>query len=140
MSQVNDTNYANAQPVAADYMLFVRDSDGVLKTATMQQLADLFQSLASLNLGVTVIDSATTLSTEQFVEANAGGAFDITLPASSLNTGRSFRIFNKGAGTVTILPNGSDTIANAASIAVAQYETVELTSDGLGMWSALVSA
>lgn len=140
MSQVNDTNYVNQVPVAADYMLFVRDSDDVLKTATMQQLADLFQSLASLNLGVTVIDGTYTLSTEQFVETNAGGAFDVTLPASSTNTGRSFRIFNRGAGTVTILPNGSDTIANAASIPVAQYETIQLTSDGLGMWSVIVSA
>lgn len=141
MAQVNDTNYPNQVPVAADYVLFVRDSDGVLKTATMEQLAALFQSLASLVLAVNVYSSAQTLDSEdQFVEANSGGAFNITLPASSLNTGRRYIIFNKGAGTVTIMPNGADTINGAASLALTQYQTAMLTSDGLGMWSALVGA
>lgn len=140
MPIVNDTNFTNKVPVAADYAPWIQDSDGVAYTATMLQLAVLFQSLASLILSVTVVDADVTLSTEQFVEANAAGIFNITLPASSLNTGRSYRIFNKGAGTVTILPNGTDTIAGGASITVAQYATVQLTSDGLGMWSKLVSA
>ncbi len=141
MSQLNDTNYPNQVPVAADYTLFVRDSDGVLKTATMQQLATLFQSLASLVLSVTVYSSNQTLgSSDQFVEANSAGAFDITLPASSLNTGRRYIVFNKGAGVVTIMPNGSDTINGSASIDIAQYGTVMLASDGLGMWSAMVGA
>lgn len=141
MSQVNDTNYPNQVPAAADYTIFVRDSDGVLKTATMQQLATLFQSLSSLVLAVSVYSANQTLDSEdQFVEANSGGAFNLTLPANSLNTGRRYIIFNKGAGTVTILPNGADTINGAASLAVAQYGTVMLTADGLGMWSALVSA
>lgn len=141
MSTVNDTNYVNQVPVAADYTIFVRDSDGVLKTATMQQLATLFQSLASLNLTVSVYSANQTLDGEdQFVEANSGGAFNLTLPASSLHTGRRYIIFNKGAGAVTVLPDGADTIEGAASLALAQYETVMLTSDGLGMWSALTSA
>lgn len=141
MSTVNDTNYVNQVPVAADYTIFVRDSDGVLKTATMQQLADLFASLASLNLTVNVVSVNTVLdSSHQFVEANSGGAFNITLPASSLNTGRRYIIFNKGAGTVTVLPNGADTIENAASLTIAQYGNVMLISDGLGMWAKIVSA
>lgn len=136
MSQVNDTNYTNQVPVAADYTIFVRDSDGVLKTATMQQLATLFQSLASLNLAVSVYSAHQTLDDEdQFVEANSGGAFNLTLPASSLNTGRRYMIFNKGAGAVTVLRNGSDTISGATSLVLAQYEAVTLVSDGLGMWA-----
>lgn len=136
MARLNDTNYPNAVPVAADYFPFIRDSDSVLKTVTMEQAAALFQSLASLILSVSVYSSAQTLDSEdQFVEANSGGAFDITLPASSLNTGRAYRIFNKGAGAVTIQPNGSDTIAGAGSLALAQYDAVILQSDGLGMWA-----
>lgn len=136
MSQVNDTNYPNQVPVADDYMLFVRDSDGVLRTATMTQLAALFQSLASLINSVTVISSNQTLDDEdQVVIANSGGTFNIALPASSLNTGRAYRIFNKGAGDVTILPNGSDTIAGSASLVLAQYESAVVQSDGLGMWA-----
>jgi hypothetical protein len=141
MSIVNDTNYTPGTPVAADYTIYIRDSDGVMRTATMQVLADLFQSLSSLVLAVSVYSADQTLdSDDQFVEANSGGAFNITLPASSLNTGRRYVIFNKGAGAVTILPAGSDTIKGAASLVLAQYETVMLTSDGLGMWSSLLTA
>ncbi len=135
MSQLTDSNYPNQIPVAADYMPFVRDSDGVLKTVTLTQLATLLQSLAALTLPPTVYSTTQTLVAEQFVEANSGGAFDLNLPASSLNSGRGFRIFNKGAANVTILPNGSDTIAGAASLVLAQYDAAYLLSDGLGMWA-----
>lgn len=134
MSQVNDTNYPNQVPLAADYALFVRDSDGVLKTATMQQYADLFASLAGENIAVSVVSINTTLTTEQMLVVTAAGNTDQTLPASSLNTGRTFRIANKGAGTVSVLPDGTDTIEGAPSITLAQYETATLRSDGLGMW------
>lgn len=136
MSKVNDTNYVNQVPLPEDYTIFVRDSDGVIRTATMTQLAALFQSLASLINSVNVYSSAQTLDSEdQFVEANSGGAFNITLPASSLNAGRAYRIFNKGSADVTILPNGADTIAGAASLVLAQYESAVVQSDGLGMWA-----
>lgn len=135
MSQVNDTNYVNQVPLAADYMLFVRDSDGVLKTATMQQLADLFQSLSSLNLAVTVISANQGLTTQQLVIFNSAGALAITLPANSLNAGRGYRYFNKGVGAVTITPNGADTIAGAANLVIAQYDGGTLYADGLGMWT-----
>ena len=137
MSQLNDGNYVNKIPVAADYSLWIQDSDSVGFTATMQQLADLFASLASLNLSVSVLSINTVLSTQQYVVGNSAGAISFTLPASSLNTGRGFRIFNKGAGALTILPNGSDTIAGSASLVLAQYEGATLQSDGLGMWGSV---
>jgi hypothetical protein len=135
MSQLNDANYVNGQPTAADYALWIRNADGVGFTATMLQYANLFASLASQNLAVSVVSINSVLTTQQLLVVNSGGATSQTLPASSLNTGRGFRIFNKGAGAVTILPNGTDTIAGAASLVLAQYESVTLISDGLGMWS-----
>lgn len=141
MSQLNPTNYPAQTPVAADSTVFYVAADGTIKTCLMSQLATLLQSLASTLLNTVVKSSDYTLtSDDQFVEANSGGAFNLTLPASSLNTGRAYQIFNKGAGAVTILPNGSDTIKGAASLVLAQYGNVLLRSDGLGMWSALVSA
>lgn len=134
MPQVTDTNFPNKIPVAADYLPWVQDSDATAWTATFQQLADLFASLASLNLAVSIISSNTTLIAQQLVVANSAGTFNITLPASSLNTGRGYRIFNKGAGAVTILPNGSDTIAGSGSLVLAQYDSVIISSDGIGMW------
>lgn len=136
MSQVNDTNYANQVPVADDYMLFVRDSDSVLKTVTMTQLGALLQSLASLINSVDVYSANQALTDEQFVEASSGSALAFTLPASSLNAGRAYRIFNKGAGALTITPDGSDTINGAANLVLAQYESAIVQSDGLGAWAA----
>lgn len=134
MSQLNDTNYPAATPVAADYLAFVRDSDSVIKTVTMQLLADLVMSLSGENLAVSVLSTPTVLTTQQYVVFNSAGALAITLPASSLNTGRRYVYFNKGAGAVTITPNGSDTIAGAANLVLAQYDGGQLVSDGLGMW------
>jgi len=133
--EINNTNYLNQVALAADYITFFRNSDSVMKTTTMQQLAELLQSLGNLNLSVTVLSGNTTLTTQQMVVANSAGVFNITLPASSLVVGRGYRIFNKGAGTVTILQNGSDTIAGATSLTLAQYASATLYSDGLGMWS-----
>lgn len=135
MPQVNDTNFPNKIPVDADYIPWIQDSDGTAWTATMQQLATLFQALATLNLAVSVISVNTVLTTQQLVIGNSGGAISVTLPVSSTNTGRGYRIFNKGAGALTVLPNGSDTIAGDASVVLAQYESVTLYSDGLGMWA-----
>lgn len=134
MPIVNNTNFPNKVPTAVDYATWIKDSDESGWTATMLQYANLFASLASQNLTVTVVDSEITLSTEQVVAANSGSAFNINLPANSLNTGRPFRIFNKNSGTVTIVPAGSDTINANASLALAQYESVYLIADGLGMW------
>jgi len=135
MSQLNSTNYPAATPVAADYIPFVRDSDSAVRTVDLQVLANVIQSLAGTNLSVDVISANAGLTTEQLVIANSAGAFDLDLPASSLNTGRRFLIFNKGAGAVTVVPDGIDTIAGAASLVLAQYEGVTLVSDGLGMWA-----
>jgi hypothetical protein len=134
MSQLNDINYVNQVPLAADYAPFVVDADGTVKTATMQQLADLFASLSSQSLTPVFISVDTILSTQQFAVFIAAGATNQTLPASALNAGRAFALANKGAGTVTVLPNGTDTIEGAVSLALAQYETAVLRSDGLGMY------
>ena len=134
MSQLSDTNYVNKIPVAVDYAPWVQDSDADTFTATMQQFADLFFSLAGKNLNVSVVSSNTVLGVQQLLVMNSGSAQNVTLPASSLNTGRGFLIANKGSGVVTILASGSDTIGGAASIMLAQYETAQLYSDGIGMY------
>lgn len=134
MSQFDPANYPTVTPAAADLILLLQDSSGLVKTASVQGIADTAQSLSGENLAVTVLSVPTVLTTQQYVVFNSGGALAITLPASSLNTGRRFIYFNKGAGAVTITPNGSDTIAGAANLVLAQYDGGQLVSDGLGMW------
>lgn len=134
MSQLTVANYANATPLATDSLPFVQIAANLVKTVTVQGLADVLASLASQNVTVSVVSITTVLTTQQMLVVNAAGATNQTLPASSLNSGRTYYIANKGAGTVTVLPNGTDTIEGAASIALAQYATATLRSDGLGMW------
>ncbi len=134
MSQLNDTNYVNTVPIAADYFPFVVDDSGLVRTVTMQQAATLFATLAQGNLSVTTTSISLGLSVEQMVVSLAAGGITLDLPASSLNAGRSFEIAVKGAGDVTIVPAGTDTIGGAASLVLAQYDTAILRSDGLGMW------
>lgn len=136
MPIVNDTNFPNGVPSESDYAPWIRDSDGEAFTATMTQYATLFQSLASLINSVTIYSSTQTLTDEQFVEANSGAALTFNLPASSLNTGRAYRIFNKGAGVLTIDAAGTDTINGAATLALAQYQSAIVQSDGVGAWAA----
>ncbi len=135
MPIVNDANFVNKVPVAADYLPWVQNSDGVAFSVTIAQLAALAQSLADQINTVTVYSSNQTLSDEQMVEVNAAGATNITLPASTLNTGRGYWVYNKGAGVATVLPNGADTIAGGASLALAQYDFKFIQSDGLGDWA-----
>lgn len=136
MPQLTPANYANQAPTSEDdYVPFGRASDDAIKTATMAQLAAYFQSLASLINSVDVYSSNQALTTEQFVEANSGSAIAFTLPASSLSAGRAFRIYNKGAGVLTITPNIGDTIKGAADLALSQYESAIVQADGLGDWA-----
>lgn len=134
MSQFNSTNYPTVTPVADDLLLIRQDSSGDVKTATIQGTADAMAALASQNVSVSVVSTGITLTTQQMVVGNSGSAFDITLPPSSTNTGKTYLISNKGTADVTVVCNGSDTIFGASSITLNQYETATLRSDGLGMW------
>lgn len=60
-----------------------------------------------------------------------------TLPAATSTDaalGRLARIKNNGAGTVTVSPDGSDTVDGAASLALAAGDSVTLVSDGTSDW------
>lgn len=135
MSIVNDSNYPPATPLPQDYTIFVRDSDGSMHTVTMQVLANLLQSLSSQNLSVDFVSSEITLTTEQLVVTSSGSAFDLNLPAAATNEGRGYRVFNSGTGSITLVPNGSDTIGLSSSLTLAQGESVIINSDGLDNWA-----
>lgn len=64
---------------------------------------------------------------------NANGTLSIMLPRAS-GFKKSIRIANSGTGTITVISQGSDTIAGLTSIQLSsKYATVELVSDQVSL-------
>ena len=68
---------------------------------------------------------------------STGGAFSVNLPAAADNLDRVIVVkrMNAGANTITIDPNGSETIDGVATHPLTtQYDTIMIISDGSN-WS-----
>lgn len=63
-----------------------------------------------------------------------GGA--TTFDVNSAGVGFWFRIVNNGTGTVTLDPTGAETINGGATLGVTVGQTMEITSTGVGVWTA----
>ena len=120
--------------IGGDIILVWQTSSGAVKTITGQDLADSLQALMEFNDTVTFVTSNLMLSNQQFVVANSGATFTITLPAAIDNEGRRYNIVNKGVGIVTIARSGTDTIGGVTSLTLAQYHGYTFESDGQGVW------
>ncbi len=121
--------------LAADLILAYKDSVGAVKTITAEDFAAAIKLLTDKSLGITNINSETTLDADdEFVIGNSGAGFNVILPLSSENAGLPFHIANKGAGVMTITVTGGDTIIGQASITLAQYESAIFLADGDAMW------
>jgi hypothetical protein len=73
----------------------------------------------------------------------SGGGFALTLPAASTNPGVAiaFKEVGGSANTLTITPNGGDTIEGAGSLALSALdEQVLLVSDGTSNWMKLATS
>ena len=117
-----------------DVSLFFKDSVGALRTITGTNFAASIKALIDPSFSVTPLSGDAGLTTEQFVIANSGATFVITLPLSASYPGKQYYIANKGAGAVTIAATAPNTIGGAASVSLAQYKNGLFISDGLGMW------
>ena len=65
------------------------------------------------------------------------GTFAATLVAATdadAADGRLVYIKNIGAGTITVTPDGSDTVEGAATLALAPNDSATLCSDGVSNW------
>lgn len=121
-------------PASDDTTAIWSAADLAVQQGTLLQLANFLAGLAKENVTVTAIDGSLTLTTEQMVVVNTNSNVSITIPLSSLNTGRTYYIVNSGSGTTTILPTDTDTISGAASTTLAQNAAATLRADGLGHW------
>lgn len=65
----------------------------------------------------------------------ADGTFDVTLPSAVGLEGKEFTVKNIGSGTITILPDGSETIDGASSKTLSvQYDYIKVVSDNVEWW------
>lgn len=65
----------------------------------------------------------------------ASGTLNVTLPTSIGNL-NMYTVKNVGAGTITVLPTGAETIEGAANITMpVQYTSVDLISNNSGNWN-----
>lgn len=60
------------------------------------------------------------------------GTFSVALPAASGVTGKILMIKNSGAGTITVDPDGAETVDGAASATIAAGAKLWLVCDGSG--------
>jgi len=75
--------------------------------------------------------NATLTLNETYHVVNCTNTITVNLPSSvTLGPGREYIIKNSGAGTITIDPDGAETIDGAATVALAQWEAVTIVSTG----------
>lgn len=124
------------------YKFLVYDADMVLQYS-LDDIEDVGQAFAS-NFGTlqmqgsrNVTTGYTQLSTDRFVtvDSSAGTVILNLLPAASMTQLCVFK--NLGANPVTVTPNGSDTLENAAATytvpaaSAPNYPTIEVGGDGI---------
>jgi hypothetical protein len=112
-------------------------------TNTTQVATTAFVTTAVSNAATTIAVASKTAaytitSNDGLVLADvSGGAFSLTLPAASSNSGKILRVKKKDSSTnsVTISRAGSDLIDGATSKTLSiQYESLTLISDGTSTW------
>ncbi len=85
---------------------------------------------------VTISEKSTTyVLTSADETILADGTFDVTLPSAVGLEGKEFTIKNIGSGTITILPDGTETIDGAGNkVLSVQYSFVKVISDNVEWW------
>ena len=89
------------------------------------------------------VRSINSISTSQVAGSASGtdyvyictGTITLTMPTASGNQ-NLYTIKNAGTGTITVLPDGGDTLGNDVSIIMPlRYTSVDLISDGITNWN-----
>lgn len=87
-------------------------------------------TLALRELNVRPISSVdTALTTDDVIEITAN-TFTLSLYTAVGNSGKPLIITNQGTGTVTVDPNGTETMNGLTTTNLTQYQTLHLVSDG----------
>lgn len=104
----------------------ILDSDAIYVSTTVET------ALNEVGYTLTTINTTTslTIANKGIVLCNSGSAITVNLPTAVGNSKLRYVITNIGAGTVTIDPNGAQTIAGDSTFDLYQYESLSIYSDG----------
>lgn len=109
------TNLASWIAGTANQITVTNDGDGTI-------------TLSIPNTQITTFTDTDTLTSSQrgLVVCNKATAMTLNLPTISGNTGLKYGVINIGAGTVTIEPNGAETIVGDANFDLYQDESITI--------------
>lgn len=86
--------------------------------------------IATSSTSYRTASSATTLSPSDVTVEVLSGTFNISVPATSVETGHPYEIINNGAGTTTIASTNGKTFNGASSIVVNTGHSVAIRYNG----------
>ena len=107
------------------------DSNGNLGIWTTSPTSKL-QVAGSLSLGYVEKTSAYTLTASDYTVNCIANTFTVTLPTAIGIAGRIYNIKNTGAGTITVAGNWSETIDWNNTVAIAQWQGIQIQSTNAG--------
>jgi len=138
MGQISDSAlYPFAtQVVAGDSLIFNKASDSAQHLVEFSALVTSIAALLSTRLTARQVAANVTLDdTYEMVVGASGSAITVTLPLAASFPGKQYNITNQGAGVVTVQRTGADNIDNVTAVALAQWASTVLVSDGVSHWS-----
>ncbi|PGH59462.1 hypothetical protein CRT60_00320 [Azospirillum palustre] len=96
-------------------------------------------TLGAISLPVAAKSGAYTVTTSDGGKLFAcTGTFTLTMPsATSATNGFTIAVSNVGSGTITLSPNGSDTVANRSVLTVAPSAGILCVSNGSNGWAVI---
>lgn len=130
---ISNLNTGSGYVIADAYDIPLADSGGYF---SIDNVESALQYLAATSiygtLKVTTKTGTATLTTNEFgvIICNSASDMTLNLPTATGVTGKPFYITNTNTGTVTIDPNGSQTIQGDAAFDLYQDEMLNIISDG----------
>lgn len=115
------TNLADWISGTSGNLTVTNDGDG---TITLKSIGNI--------KNVTQLTDTDTLTVEQqgFIECNKATAMTVNLPTAVGNDGLGYSITNINTGTVTIDPNGAETIQGDSTFDLYEDENIQIVSNG----------
>jgi len=95
-----------------------------------------FISLGSQTFPTRQITASTTFASNDYAIEVTSGSFDVFLPTASSVSGKNYILKNSGSGSIKLKPQVGQTIDGASEVALFQYSSVLVVSNGTNWYVA----